>query len=510
MAKIEDLIAQIPDERLRKSIAVEARELKKNKKFGLVFEGHPPETVHLPNLPVKEGGLVAKKGETSNTVWRVKHIRKGMAILERPIQNSSQSEDCELPLKEIVAVRNFGDAIYPALIPVDKISRGGPAQPWHQLINAENFHALQLLLYCYEGQVDVIYVDPPYNTGARDWKYNNDYVDLNDPWRHSKWLSFLEKRLRLAKRLLKPDGVMVVTIDEHEVHHLGMLLEQLFPNAYRQMATIVITSRGVAKQGLARVEEYANFVFCGSAAAGTTTDDFLTSEQSRKSKSPWASLLRRGMNAAPRDRAGLVFPIFVDPETSKITSVGETLLDKLKRGEINEADLNKFVPKRTKTEAWPIRSDGSLGTWQVSPKRLIELRNMGFAKLGRYHETRNSWAVNYLKRGPLKEIERGEILVVGHEWEGGPAILEYAEEIESRRRAKSVWNRTLHDAGTYGSGIIRAVLGNRAFEFPKSLYAVRDTLSILVGGKPNALILDFFAGSGTTLHGRSVVREWIA
>ena len=112
------------------------------------------------------------------------------------------------------------------------IKRGGN-KPFHAVINGENFHALQLFLYLYEGQVDCIYIDPPYNTGARDWKYNNRYVDAADGWRHSKWLNFIEKRLRLAKRLLKRDGVLIITIDEHEVHHLGMLLERLFPEYFK-------------------------------------------------------------------------------------------------------------------------------------------------------------------------------------------------------------------------------------------------------------------------------------
>jgi adenine-specific DNA-methyltransferase len=104
-----------------------------------------------------------------------------------------------------------------------------------------------LLIFPYERKVDCIYIDPPYNTGARDWKYNNDYVDDNDSWQHSKWLTFMSKRLRLAKRLLNPDsGVLIVTIDEHEVHHLGCLLEQEFPTATVQMATIVINQKGVA------------------------------------------------------------------------------------------------------------------------------------------------------------------------------------------------------------------------------------------------------------------------
>ena len=86
------------------------------------------------------------------------------------------------------------------------------------MINAENFHALQRCSSCTEGKVDAIYIDPPYNTGAKDWKYNNDYVDADDAYRHSKWLALMERRLELAKELLNPeDSVLIVTIDEKEV-----------------------------------------------------------------------------------------------------------------------------------------------------------------------------------------------------------------------------------------------------------------------------------------------------
>src|SRR6185295_18547061 len=109
------------------------------------------------------------------------------------------------------------------------IRRGPKDRPYHAVLDGENFHALQLFVYLYEGQVDCIYIDPPYNTGARNWKYNNRYVDSNDQYRHSKWLAMMKKRLWLARRLLKPNtGVLIVTIDEHEVHHLGMLLERVF------------------------------------------------------------------------------------------------------------------------------------------------------------------------------------------------------------------------------------------------------------------------------------------
>jgi adenine-specific DNA-methyltransferase len=135
MAKIEDLIAQIPDERLKKAIVAEVRELKKNKKFGLVFEEHLPETVRLPKLPVKEGELVAKKRETGNALWRVKTIRKGVAMLEKAIEGYPLPSETgiEVPVNELVVVRSFGDPIYPALVPVDRVARGGPDKPWHML-----------------------------------------------------------------------------------------------------------------------------------------------------------------------------------------------------------------------------------------------------------------------------------------------------------------------------------------------------------------------------------------
>jgi hypothetical protein len=207
MAKIEDLIAQIADERLRNAVIAEVRELKKNKKFGLVFEEHLPETVRLPNLQIKQGDLVAKRRETGNELWRVKSIRKGITTLERAIEDDPVLSEMgiEVPVTELVVVRSFGDPIYPTLVPVDCVKRGGPEKPWHFLINADNFHALQLLLYAYEAKVDVIYIDPPYNSGARDWKYNNDYVDKTDSFRHSKWLSMMKKRLLLARRLLRKD-----------------------------------------------------------------------------------------------------------------------------------------------------------------------------------------------------------------------------------------------------------------------------------------------------------------
>ena len=155
----------------------------------------------------------------------VQRVVKGVAAV---VPEAGENESQTIPVEELVVIKRFGEAIFPSLRHVESVLRGGDS-PHHTLIEADNYHALQLLEWLYAGKVDCIYIDPPYNTGARDWKYNNDYIDANDGWRHSKWLAFMQRRLRLAKRLLNPEGsVLIVTIDEKEYLRLGLLLEELF------------------------------------------------------------------------------------------------------------------------------------------------------------------------------------------------------------------------------------------------------------------------------------------
>jgi adenine-specific DNA-methyltransferase len=131
----------------------------------------------------------------------------------------------------LVVVAEFRDTIYPGLVSTGKVQRGGD-KPHHTVINGENYHVLKALTYTHRGKVDAIYIDPPYNSGAKDWKYNNDYVEGDDLYRHSKWLAMMERRLVVARELLNPvASVLVVTIDEKEYLRLGLLLEQVFPEA---------------------------------------------------------------------------------------------------------------------------------------------------------------------------------------------------------------------------------------------------------------------------------------
>jgi len=498
MAKIEDLISQIPDERLKRAIGAEVRELKKNKKFGLVFEEHLPETVRLPKLPVKEGELVAKKRLSGNELWRVRSIRKGIATLDWALESSPPPSQMvsEAPIEELVVVRSFGDPIYPVLDPVDRVERGGSDKPWHMLINADNFHALQLLLYAYEGKIDVIYIDPPYNSGARDWKYNNDYVDKGDSFRHSKWLSMMKKRLLLAKRLLAADGVLIITIDENEVHHLCCMLEGIFPGEVLQQATIVINPKGVTQGRFSRVEEFAIFLFRPGAMPAGKADDFLTPEpeegfDAMGGREPrWKGLLRSGTNARRQDRPNLFFPVLLDEASGRIVGVGEPLLK-------GKPTLGRKVNGHA--AAWPIRTNGQFGNWGVGHVTLKTLIDQGFVSLGEFDPGRETWAISYLSQQLRGQVEAGILEIVDRDPATNVVKVRYAEVAD--RRIKTVWKRSRHDAGTYGSAMLKELLGrSEAFSFPKSLYAVEDTIFPLVRNKKDAIILDFFAGSGTTCH----------
>ena len=187
--------------------------LSNRRAFGLNFERHTPEEVELPGRPVRTGDKVhvlPPRGTlptaANSRLWRVTSIEgKGndrVASLEMyPVDDLA--ETASAALADLVVVAEFRDPIYPGLVSTGKVERGGD-KPFHSVVNAENFHALQTLLFTHRGNVDAIYIDPPYNTGARDWKYSNHYVESDDLYRHSKWLAFMERRLLLAKELLNP------------------------------------------------------------------------------------------------------------------------------------------------------------------------------------------------------------------------------------------------------------------------------------------------------------------
>ena len=488
MAALDDLISQIPDESLRERIRAEMKRANRQKKFGLVFEEHLPEATPLYDIPVKRGSVVAKKDGQVTDIYYVEKIEDGQATCF----HKASKERVVIPLDALVCVAQFGEPIYPYLQPLDTVCNAPDSDLWHTLIEADNYHALQLLEYLYAGKVDCIYIDPPYNTGARDWKYNNDYVDGNDTYRHSKWLSMMEKRLKLAKRLLNPaDSVMIVTIDEKEYLHLGCLLEEIFPEARIQMVSSMINPANVARAGeFGRSGEYLFFVMLGEASPQRVrlSREWVSSKgRTHTGNIRWDLLKRSGTNAERKHSPGGFYPIYINNATGKIEKLGQPL----------PPGISEAPQMEGCTALLPIRQNGTEGNWQWATDTFMDRMAQGRVRIGGNSE--KGFTVYILKDGEYAKIMKGEFTIIGHGI-NNEIIVEDNDTDFVMATPGDIWKIASHDATQYGSRLIGNIFLDRRFTFPKSLYAVKDCLYFFVNDKPNAIVVDFFAGSGTTLH----------
>ena len=404
----------------------------------------------------------------------------------------SAEETKSISVNDLVRVAEFGESIYPYLKPIDCVCNSSEDDFWHALIEADNYHALQLLEYLYASRVDCIYIDPPYNNRDKSWKYNNDYVDSSDSYAHSKWLSFMEKRLRIAKKLLNPKkSVLILTIDEKEYLHIGCLLEEIFPDAQIQMITSVISAKGVVRNDqFSRVEEYIFVVEYGEVSFSklpfNMLDDDIKKEADREIE--WLGFRRRAPQAKRNSRPNQFYPVYVNNETGIIEAIG----DVVKQG----VDRNTISVPEGCTALWPLSKDGDERLWSLIPEQARTNLEKGYLRVKNWNKKERTGTVYYLPSGTIDDIESGKARTIGKNNDGS-IIAKY--EAEGTTPPKRVWNMKSHNAETYGTNVLNSILGKR-FDYPKSIYAVHDTLSFFVGNNPNALIIDFFAGSGTTLH----------
>jgi adenine-specific DNA-methyltransferase len=352
---------------------------------------------------------------------------------------------------------------------------------------------LKALTWTHRGRVDAIYIDPPYNTRDKDWKYNNDYVNADDLYRHSKWLAMMERRLLLAKELLNPENsVLIVTIDEKEYLRLGLLLEQAFPEARIQMISSVINPKGAARSSaFGRTDEYIFFVMFGAAAPLPTALDieWKIVKDRRAERLRWADLLRSGSDPLRSDSPNQFCPIFIEnsAEGPKFHSVGEAYFGN------NRAEV---VPPAGTVAVWPIRADGSEGRWSNGSASIRVLIEKGYARLGKWRE--GDTAVTYLARGEQKKVDSGKFPIIGRRQDN--SIIVDSSEYEPVFIPGTQWRIGSHNAEQGGTNLQKLMMPDRKFPFPKSLYAVEDALRFFISHKPEAVILDFFTGSGTTAH----------
>lgn len=501
MANINAVIEDV--EKLNPELAREIRKYVKSHSYGLVYENNLPDAVRLYKKAVAVGDSVnilpergQKETEANKAVWTVKSIGNGKATLVNGL------ESCEVALEDLVVIVGYKDVIYPGLKEIDRIERGNPDDPYHMVINSENYHALEALTYAYAGKVDCIYIDPPYNKkDTKDWKYNCDYVDGNDQYKHSKWLTFMERRLKLAEQLLNPkDSVLIIAIDEVEYARLSLLLEQLFPAADIEMITTVVNPRGKQRAGkFSRTEEYVFFVKIGNAKIHQEND----LDASEGTSISWRTM-RRSSLAQKRGNHGYgsvgpnqFYPIYVNNQ-GKIVEIGKPLPE--------TQDIKDFPSPEGLTAVFPIRDDGTEINWAMTNTTAEEMLKKGYIRVGRHTPKKpQKWELSYLLSGTIEDIENGRAKIVGKNTDGSIK----AVYVEDRKKAPvSVWMRPNHNAETEGTNLLKSIFSDeKRFPYPKSLYAVVDCLNYYIDDKPNALIVDFFAGSGTTLHAINLMNE---
>ena len=488
MVNIHETISEV--EKINPDLARNLRKYVKDHSYGLVFENNLPEALRLYTKTPAIGDTVnilperGRKEKDKNSIpWVVKYIDGNDAVVEHDGETKAVS------VKDIVTLVSYRDVVYPGLKEIDRIERGDPGDPYHMVINAENYHALEALAYCYPGRVDCIYIDPPYNSGAKDWKYNNDYVDGSDQYRHSKWLAFMERRLKLAKQLLNPKGsALIVTIDEKEYLRLGLLLEQMFPEANIQMISSVISHHGTSRSNeFSRVNEFIYFVMIGDYSITPIDKSGYVVEGERIH---WQSFRRSNPSNVRASRPSQFYPLYIDKTTRKIVEVGDPITP----------DVDRFSVKQLPNceTVFPVRDDGTEMMWSLLPEVCREKVAKGYLRVGRYTPAKpQQFVIQYLMFGTIKAIEDGSISVTGYEKDGSVIA---QNNVTKLSLPKMQWDYASHDARDYGTKILKQIVGDGRFDFPKSVYAVRDCLKLFAGNNPDALIVDFFAGSGTTLH----------
>ena len=402
--------------------------MSKQKKFGLVFEEHLPENTPLYDLPIRTGVRVAKKDGDIRDNYRVMSVKDGMAEC---IHLDDDHKIVSLHIDDIIAVAQFGEPIYPYLKPMDSICNAPDSELWHTLIEADNYHALQLLVYLYGGKVDCIYIDPPYNTGARDWKYNNDYVDSNDSYRHSKWCSFVFQRLFLAKSLLSDSGLIFISIDDNEYANLRLICDAIFGES-NFVATCVW-------QKIHSIKNDAKYL--------SVNHDYV-----------------------------LIYAKQI--EKIHINLLGRT-------DEMNARYKNPDNDPR--------------GPWQSGDLVANEMRTNGnYDVVG---PTGKIFNVPEGKHWVYSEENMRELLADNRIWFGKngtsfPRKKRFLSEVQSGRTPDTWWRNEDVGHNQEGARDLKKILGTVALNNPKPVRLISRVLQI--ASKKDSIILDFFAGSGTT------------
>lgn len=310
------------------------------------------------------------------------------------------------------------------------------------IIKGNNLIALHSLKKTYAGKVKLIYIDPPYNPTS-----NNNTFAYNNSFNHSTWLTFMKNRLEVAKELLAKDGAMIIAIDENEQSYLGVMIDEVFKEYENHCITIVHNPRGVQGTNFSYTHEYAFFIF----PKGTKTiKNRKISEEDIKIR----GLRDNGGESLRTDAKNCFFPIIVDKSTKQVIDFGEVCDDKFHpKINIHNGD---FV------EVYPIDKEGIERKWRYARQSIEKVKDL---------------LIVSVKDG-FYDIQIGKDF----------------------GQYRTVWIDKRYDANEYGTKLVKDLVPESNFSFPKSLWNVYDAIYAVVQDDKNAIVLDYHAGSGTTGH----------
>lgn len=337
-----------------------------------------------------------------------------------------------------------------------------------QLVHSENFQAINLLQEQLKEKVKCVYIDPPYNTSASEILYKNSY-------KHSSWLSMISNRVSAAWNLLRSDGVLEIAIDDAEFYRLQGLMNQIFGDD-NHVANIAImhNPKGREQSFVSDAHEYT--LLYAKDKNKLQLNRLKLSADEIKEKYPKEDkngryrelpLRRRGTAPFREDRPYMYFPFVYNPNDGSISVIDRDNYAKIYNGKSFDDDfvvrLTEEYEKKKLELIFPIREDGSLGRWRWGYDRCLE------------------------------ECDKGIFFVTGKV----PTIY-HKDYVNDTMLPKSIWFSERFDASTKGTNILKDILPRNEFDYPKSIFAVEDFIQI--GSSKNDLVLDFFAGSGTTAH----------
>lgn len=465
---LDALVAQVEDQTLRSRLSREIELLRGSRQFGLVFDRHLPESVRLPEHPIRKGVRVALRDESvpgqAQRVIRFTDNSRTVAVLD--------GEGGEVPVEELVVIREFGEPVYPGLRSVERIANGSEDAPWHTVINGENFHVLQALRSTHREKVDLIYIDPPYNTGNDGWIYNDRYVDTNDRAKSSKWLSFLEKRLTIARDLLKPTGVIIVAIGEDEHHRLRMLLDQVFGTG-NFLADITWQGRG--KNDKRFTGGGTDYMLCFAK-----NQQVLVEEDAR-----WVE--RRPGVAELREVARESFQRAVGEGQSRGSAAATATKVVREWARANKGRYaGGLLAYQTVDDEGRVFQPTDLRSPNPRPNLMYDLLHPVTGKPVKMHP--NGWV--YGRESMAERVDRGEILF-GPDETTSPRLKRYLQAESTQVPLPSF--AADRDGATKH---LRSILGDQRFPNPKPIEVLMRWIGIVAA--QDALVLDFFGGSGTT------------